>query len=95
MRIEDSTYLPTQRELADTVHIRFINSTMARIIMETKAPRGRFIQREVGGFIGIDNRTGAAQKRRFATKMGCLDWLTGGSCEEIWKREQQRRESFC
>lgn len=89
----NGAYTPTQREMKDTANIRFINSTMAKIIVEQGEPRGLFIQRDRGGFVGIDNRTGTAWIKRFSTKMGCLDWLSGvKSCEEIWKMEKQQRE---
>lgn len=90
---ERETCLENHRKMPDTANIRFVNATMAKIIIENRRPKGLFIQRGAGKFIGIDNSVGKARREEFATKFGCLDWLTGElPADAIRRRERQRRE---
>lgn len=86
--------LEAHSKMPDTANIRFVNATMAKIIVENRSPKGVFIQKEAGKFIGIDNRMGRARREEFATKFGCLDWLTGElPADAIRRRERQRKET--
>ena len=76
MIIESDIYEPTQRELTDSTYIRFINANMARHIAINRRPKGLFVQRRSGKYVGIRNQTGAIWKKEFENKMSCLDWLT-------------------
>lgn len=77
MNTENEEYSPSQRELTDTQYIRFVNANMVKYIEANRKPRGLFVQRGRGKFIGIRNQTGTVWKKEFENKMSCLDWLTG------------------
>jgi len=95
-RCERERCLESHSKMRDTANIRFVNKTMAQIIMKSRTPKGLFVQREGEKFVGIDNRTGAIRREEFATKFGCLDWLTGSMpAETIRRRERQRKEAYC
>lgn len=67
----------TPKEAAAAAGIRFITQATAKIIIETREPRGLYICREHGKFVGIDNRTGDAWTEEFTGKLACIDWLAG------------------
>ena len=91
---EQKKCLENHRKMSDTSNIRFVNATMVKFIIENRGPKGLFIQKEAGKFIGIDNSMGKARREEFATKFGCLDWLTGElPADAIRRRERQRRET--
>ncbi len=73
----------TPKEYAAEAKIRFVNSTMARMIIKSRKPLGLFIQPvNMNLYIGINNRTGNAWTEEFPTKMSCLKWLAGEVSKE-------------
>lgn len=58
--------------------IKVITTQEACNIVETRRPIGKYILREGGAWIGIDNRTGDAWTEEFPRLIECLRWLQGG-----------------
>ena len=61
-------------------------------------PKGLFLHREGGHYIGIDNSNGEAWTEQFTTLGDCIDWLRGNAdMDDIWAREAERAKGkiFC
>ena len=55
------------------------------------SPKGLFLHREGGHYIGIDNSNGEAWTEQFTTLGDCIDWLRGNAdMDDIWTREAER-----
>lgn len=74
MSNEKATCMPKKEEGKWVPGIRFVNATMAEIIIREKLP-GLYIQLKDGKFIGIDTHAGEARTEEFCSKLKCIDWL--------------------
>lgn len=64
----------TKNEREWVSDIRFVNATMAEMIIKDRIP-GLYILRSQGKYIGIDTHTGEVRTQEFYGKIKCIDWL--------------------
>lgn len=70
-------------DTTEGLSVTAVSEGEASKIIESRKPIGTFlVEREDGGCVGIDNRTGDAWTEDFPDKKKCLKWLSGETEKE-------------
>ena len=67
----------TLERMLDSSWYTVVDSQGAAKIIDNREPLGRFLHKDGGVFVGIDNSDGNAWTEEFKTEAECLLWLAG------------------